>query len=307
MNRPRPNSGPLGADSPHASRFSAAKLLLCLAIGLAGAIALRFALDSLQAGVSLQVPLILAGVAASLLAATLFARFAPEPSVVQTAPGNFLGHDAFVSQFPPARWEMTSADPLGSGATRQPYENSAFAALADSARGGMNPDDVYARAMDIVRGALRSSNACVFRRDAASGDFLCANWQPHERRSHAPLQPLRLKKDAFTIRRTLRLAAPLAVDSGDFAAWERSLENAPSEQVERRRKEIDTLQIARARLLAPIYFREECIGMLVLGPREANAEYASADRELAADLAAQLSFLLGASPGFRPPSFSLTR
>jgi GAF domain-containing protein len=257
----------------------------------------RFALDAILSGLRAHNPITLLGAAVSLAAATLFAWYAPARRAAQTHHGSFFEHDSLGSPLPGSRWERSGG--YSDNGNSAPYapEMAGLERLADRARGA-DPDEQYALAMDLVRSAMRSANACIFFRDTTSGDYFCANWLPNERRSRAPLDPICLRKDAFTVRRLARLGTPLAIDSGDFAAWEHGLENAP-EQLERRREEIETLQIARARLLAPISVREECVALLVLGAREANAEYLSADRDLAAALAAQLFFLLPASQPVR--------
>jgi GAF domain-containing protein len=288
-----PTSGSSDARPVRSVPSAGSATLAALMLLAAGAVAVRFAIDAILSGIRAHNPITLLGAGVSLAAATLFAWYAPARRAAQTHHGSFFEHDSLGSPLPGSRWEKSGGFSGDSPSAPYAPEMAGLERLADTVRNA-NPEEHYALAMDLVRSAMRSANACVFFRDAASGDFFCSNWLPNERRSRAPLDPIRLRKDAFTVRRLSRLATPLAIDAGDFAAWEHGLENLP-EQLERRREEIETLQIARARLLAPIVVREECVALLILGAREANAEYLSADRDLAAALAAQLFFLLPSS------------
>ncbi len=191
-----------------------------------------------------------------------------------------------------SRWDMSNEDAAGNRPMWRAWESQALADLAESARRKQGPAQPFDTAIELVRSALRATSACIFLRDAASGDFLCTDWLPPQRRSQAPVQPLRLREDAFTIRRLRRLGVPVTVDPADFAAWEHGLETSLPAHLDRRREEIETLQIARARLLVPLTIREEFRGLLVLGPREDRTDYTSQHREIAAELATQFASLL---------------
>ena len=164
--------------------------------------------------------------------------------------------------------------------------------LQETAHKAASWDDVYASAVDAIREGLGSTSARLFLREGVQSDFYCMVAVPQERHAHPVAPPLCLKKDAFAIRRLGRLGAPLELDPGDFAAWEHGLQTSFPEQLRARQQEIETLQIARARLLVPLEIRGEFRGLLVFGPREDRTDYSRRQRELVSEVAAQFASLI---------------
>jgi hypothetical protein len=159
-----------------------------------------------------------------------------------------------------------------------------------STRDDGTPEGLYRFALDTVLACLDSACAWVFIREDSSGDFVSAAFAPPEARPHAGLPPLRLKKDAFALRRLARLLhTTLSIDPGDLEAWERGLEKSFPEGLASRREEIETLRIARTRLLVPISPRGDFRLLLAIGPRRGGADYTASDREYASDFARQLA------------------
>ena len=161
------------------------------------------------------------------------------------------------------------------------------------------PERETARLQEIYRFAMNSALACmgcatasIYFREDSSGDFVCIGTNTPEGPARIVTPPLRFKKDAFMIRRLERLRTPLAIDAGELEAWERGLEKSMPDVLAARRDEIETLRIARARMMVPIAPRGDFRILLVLSGRKEHGEYTSSDREYVGDLAAQAAVMI---------------
>lgn len=273
------------------------KLILTgLIIGVLGALALGRVFSTLLFEVSARDPLTLVAVSLPLFGISLLASYVPARRATRVDPLITIQQDK------PLSWRSarrTSRPRLGA-AKRQtaphPTERQVLADLAASARGTSSLEELYSNAVETVRVAMGSRHAHAFFCDDATGDFLGAVSMPKINPSGHSAGALRIKKDAFVIRRLSRLSTPLWIEAGDYEAWEQAEPpNLRERGIEERREEISALRAAQAGLVAPMRLKGETVGLLILGPREDGSGYDLKEREFVGDMATHLAFIVANS------------
>ena len=155
-------------------------------------------------------------------------------------------------------------------------------------------DQLYQQLAERIRDALEASNAAIFVRDEATGNFnlrvLSTKGRPAE--TSASLKQLRLTPRAFVVRRLNNLSTPLVIEQREIETWSQALNSVLPAMREERAGEHDTLRTIKARILVQIRQKNELVGILSFGPRRGGFQYSAADRELLMSIAAQLALVI---------------
>lgn len=155
-------------------------------------------------------------------------------------------------------------------------------------------DQLYQRVAERVRNSLDASNAAIFVRDDASGNFnlrvLAAQGRPPEtdldgKRCH-------LGNRAFVVRRLMNLSTPLLIEPREIETWSQALNSVLPATREERANEHEILRSLKSTLLVQIRQKNELVGILSFGPRSRGFQYSVADRELLMSIAAQLALII---------------
>jgi phosphoserine phosphatase RsbU/P len=176
-----------------------------------------------------------------------------------------------------------------------PYdERKIFFDLGQGTQHVSTIDQLYQHLAERIRGALEASNAAIFIRDEASGDFNLRVLSSQGRT--AEIDPggkrLRLAKRAFVVRRLMNLSTPLVIESREIETWSQALNSVLPSLREERASEHDVLRTIKTRILVQIRQKNELVGILSFGPRRGEFHYSVADRELLMSIAAQLALVI---------------
>ena len=176
-----------------------------------------------------------------------------------------------------------------------PYdERKIFFDLGQGTRHVTSIDQLYQNLAERVRFALDASNAAIFVRDDATGDFnlrvLAAQGRAAE--TDRGNKSLVLHKRAFVVRRLMNLSTPLVIEPREIETWAQALNSVLPSTREERASEHEVLRTVNSRILIQIRQKNELVGILSFGPRRGGFPYSSADRELLMSIAAQLALII---------------
>ena len=176
-----------------------------------------------------------------------------------------------------------------------PYdERKIFFDLGQGSQQVTSIDQLYQRVAERVRNALDATNAAIFIRDDATGNFnlrvLCAQGRAAE--NDPEVKGLQLSKRAFVVRRLMNLSTPLLIEPREIETWSQALSSVLPAMREERASEHEALRTIKATLLVQIKQKNELIGILSFGPRRGGFQYSLADRELLMSIAAQLALII---------------
>jgi phosphoserine phosphatase RsbU/P len=159
-------------------------------------------------------------------------------------------------------------------------------------------DHLYQHVAERVRTALDASNAAIFVRDDATGNFnlrvLSAQGAAPGRSAEAELagKRLQLSKRAFVVRRLMNLSTPLVIEPREIETWSQALSSVLPSIREERAGEHDLLRTIKSTILVQIKQKNELVGILSFGPRRGRFQYSVSDRELLMSIAAQLALII---------------
>lgn len=168
--------------------------------------------------------------------------------------------------------------------------------LADVTRRSQNIAEIYRFSVETIAAALKVPDISLFARDEATGNFVTvyssgqnaaaagANGQTTE--------PVRLRQNAFVVRRLNKLHSPLRLQSEDLDVWKRAAGFIEQMAGRDRETENRVLQQLNARLLVQIRNRVQLTGILVLGPRESGFDFLDTDLKMLMSIAEQLSLVI---------------
>ena len=173
-----------------------------------------------------------------------------------------------------------------------PYdERKIFFDLGQGSQHVASIDQLYQRVAEKVRIALDASNAAIFIRDDASGNFNL-RVLTGAAESCPPGKPLQLNKRAFVVRRLMNLSTPLLIEPREIETWSQALNSVLPSAREERASEHAVLRAIKSTLLVQIRQKNELVGILSFGPRRGGFHYSVADRELLMSIAAQLALII---------------
>jgi phosphoserine phosphatase RsbU/P len=171
-----------------------------------------------------------------------------------------------------------------------PYdERKIFFDLGQGTRQVTSIDQLYQNLAERVRNALDASNAAIFVRDEATGNF-CLRVMSGQ--AAATDKTLQLSKRAFVVRRLMNLSTPLVIESKEIETWSQALNAVLPTTREERASEHHCLREINARILVQIRQKNDLVGILSFGPRRGAFPYSEADRELLMSIAAQLALVI---------------
>jgi len=176
-----------------------------------------------------------------------------------------------------------------------PYdERKIFFDLGQGTRSVTSIDQLYQNLAERVRNALDASNAAIFVRDEASGNFnlRVQSGQVRPAEAEPGAKPLQLNKRAFVVRRLMNLSTPLVIESKEIETWSQALNSVLPTTREERASEHHTLREINSRILVQIRQKNDLVGILSFGPRRGAFPYSDADRELLMSIAAQLALVI---------------
>ncbi|HKG47192.1 MAG TPA: GAF domain-containing SpoIIE family protein phosphatase [Pyrinomonadaceae bacterium] len=176
-----------------------------------------------------------------------------------------------------------------------PYdERKIFFDLGQGSQNVTSIDQLYERVAERVRNALGASNAAIFVRDDASGDFNLRVLAAQGRSAETDLDGKRcqLSKRAFVVRRLGNLSTPLLIEPREIETWSQALNSVLPATREERASEHEILRSLKSTLLVQIRQKNELVGILSFGPRSRGFQYSVADRELLMSIAAQLALII---------------
>lgn len=159
-------------------------------------------------------------------------------------------------------------------------------------------DQLYQRLADRIRNALDASNAAIFVRDDATGNFtlrILSTQDPAQRRSgetDCDDKPLQLSSRAFVVRRLQNLSTPLVIEPREIETWSQAVDSVLPSLRKERADEHKVLRTIKSRMLIQIRQKNELVGILSFGPRRGGFQYSMADRELLMSIAAQLALII---------------
>lgn len=176
-----------------------------------------------------------------------------------------------------------------------PYdERKIFFDLGTGSQHVASIDQLYQRLAERIRTALDASNAAIFTRDEATGNFnlrmvatqgRAAETEPGGKR-------LQLSKRAFVVRRLMNLSTPLVIEPREIETWSQALNSVLPSQREERANEHEVLLAIKSTILVQIKQKNELVGILSFGPRRGGFQYSVADRELLMSIAGQLALII---------------
>jgi sigma-B regulation protein RsbU (phosphoserine phosphatase) len=176
-----------------------------------------------------------------------------------------------------------------------PYdERKIFFDLGQGSQHVTSIDQLYERVAERVRQALDASNAAIFVRDDASGNFKLRVLAAQGRSAQTDIdgKHCQLGKRAFVVRRLMNLSTPLLIEPREIETWAQALNSVLPETREERASEHEVLLSIKSTLLVQIRQRNELVGTLSFGPRSRGFQYSVADRELLMSIAAQLALII---------------
>src|SRR5678816_3726450 len=136
-----------------------------------------------------------------------------------------------------------------------PYdERKIFFDLGQGSQHVTSIDQLYQRVAERVRYALDASNAAIFVRDDASGDFNLRVFAAQGRSAETELEDkrLQLNKRAFVVRRLLNLSTPLLIEPREIETWSQALNSVMPGTREERASEHEVLRTLKSTLLVQI-------------------------------------------------------
>jgi phosphoserine phosphatase RsbU/P len=177
--------------------------------------------------------------------------------------------------------------------------------LGQEARRATDIDHLFGLIIGQIGGALQATDASLFVRDEATGDYVCRA-SSSRAQSVSDLSPggdlangepetgslLMLARDAFVVRRLRSMEQPMEIGPSDFETWERFLASASAAQRAVRQKEREALMQIKTRLLMPIRSKDQLVGFMSLGECRARHEYDATDRELLMSVGSQLALVI---------------
>ena len=164
-----------------------------------------------------------------------------------------------------------------------PYdERKIFFDLGQGSQNVTSIDQLYQRVAERVRNALDASNAAIFVRDDATGNFNLRVLATQGRAAQTDLDGKRchLSKRAFVVRRLVNLSTPLLIEPKEIDTWAQALNSVLPETRAERATEHEVLLGIKSTLLVQIRQKNELVGILSFGPRSRGFQYSVADREL---------------------------
>src|SRR5689334_13044975 len=176
-----------------------------------------------------------------------------------------------------------------------PYdERKIFFDLGQGSQNVTSIDQLYQRVAERVRNALDASNAAIFVRDDATGNFNLRVLSAQGRTAQTDLDGKRchLGKRAFVVRRLMNLSTPLLIEPREIETWSQALNSVLPETRAERAGEHEVLLSIKSTLLVQIRQKNELVGILSFGPRSRGFQYSVADRELLMSIAAQLALII---------------
>lgn len=176
-----------------------------------------------------------------------------------------------------------------------PYdERKIFFDLGQSSRHVATIDQLYQQLAERIRNALDATNAAIFVRDDATGNFKLRvlSIQEHSADTERADKPLQLSKRAFVVRRLMNLSTPLVIEPREIETWSQALNSVLPSLREERASEHEVLRTVESRMLVQIRQKSELVGILSFGPRRGGFQYSIADRELLMSIAAQLALVI---------------
>ena len=176
-----------------------------------------------------------------------------------------------------------------------PYdERKIFFDLGHELRHVPTIDHLYQQLAERLRVALDASNAAIFVRDEASGNFNLRVVAAQGRTAETELggRRLQLSKRAFVVRRLVNLSTPLVIEPKEIETWSQALNSVLPSVREERAGEHEVLLAIRSTILVQIKQKNELVGILSFGPRRGGFQYSDADRELLMSIASQLALII---------------
>jgi phosphoserine phosphatase RsbU/P len=176
-----------------------------------------------------------------------------------------------------------------------PYdERKIFFDLGQGSQHVTSIDQLYQRVAEKVRTALDASNAAIFIRNDATGDFNVRVFAAQGLSAETDLgnRRLQLRNRAFVVRRLTNLSTPLLIEPQEIETWSQALNAVLPAMREERASEHEVLRTIKSRILVQIKQKNELIGILSFGPRRGGFQYSTADRELLMSIAAQLALII---------------
>ena len=176
-----------------------------------------------------------------------------------------------------------------------PYdERKIFFDLGQGSQHITSIDQLYQRVAERIRDALDASNAAIFIRNDATGDFNLRVFAAQGRSAETEPggQRLQLRNRAFVVRRLMNLSTPLLIEPQEIETWSQAVSSVLPAAREERASEHEVLRTIKSRILVRIKQKNELIGILSFGPRRGGFQYSTADRELLMSIAAQLALII---------------
>ena len=175
-----------------------------------------------------------------------------------------------------------------------PYdERKIFFDLGPGSQHVATIDHLYQHLAERIRTALDASNAAIFTRDEATGNF---NLRMVATQGQAETEPggkrLQLSSRAFVVRRLMNLSTPLVIEPREIETWAQALNSVLPSQREERASEHEVLRTIKSTILVKIKQKNELVGILSFGPRRGGFQYSVADRELLMSIAGQLALII---------------
>ena len=173
-----------------------------------------------------------------------------------------------------------------------PYdERKIFFDLGQGSQNVASIEQLYQHVAERIRVALDASNAAIFTREEASGNF---NLRVVAGQTEADLsrKRLQLSKRAFVVRRLMNLSTPLIIEPREIETWAQALNSVLPAQREERASEHEALRTIKSTILVQIKQKNELVGILSFGPRRGGFQYSAADRELLMSIAGQLALMI---------------
>jgi sigma-B regulation protein RsbU (phosphoserine phosphatase) len=176
-----------------------------------------------------------------------------------------------------------------------PYdERKIFFDLGQGTQQVTTIEQLYQQLADRIREALEASNAAIFVRDDATGDFnlRVLSSQGKNTETNPGVGRVSLSRRAFVVRRLMNLSTPLVIESREIETWSQAVNSLMTSSRADRVGEHEVLLTIKARILVQIKQKNELVGILSFGPRRGGFQYSSADRELLMSIAAQLALVI---------------
>lgn len=168
---------------------------------------------------------------------------------------------------------------------QQRKEREIFFDLSQAASGAKSIDELYKLVVETISNALQTNSVSILVRDEKTKDYFC-------RASSLNVLEETISKDSFTVKRLKNLDTPFAINSSDFAVWERAFTSATSKVKEARQRERETLERLKARLLLQIVMKDELVGVVALGERKGGKSFSSEDKQLLMAVASQMAVVI---------------